>query len=247
MKKIVFLGSKPIGYLCFKHLIEHQTSHNFTIIGILTNNNKRFGEEYDIPQLAKKHNIPLIPSLDELMKLPDIDIMFSIQYHQILKKHHIQKANEIAINLHMAPLPEYRGCNQFSFAIINNDKTFGTTIHQIAEGIDNGPILFEKRFPMPENCFVQDLYDITFQKSLELFEENALKIIAGDYTLTNQEDLIEKRGTSLHYRKEMQALKQIDLSWPKEKIERYIRATSMPGFSPSFTFVNGKKINFSFE
>ncbi|EAY31990.1 formyltransferase family protein [Microscilla marina] len=242
MKKVVFLGSKPIGFFCLKCLIENQTNHNFEIIGVLTNNNKRFGEAYDIPALAQQHNIQVLPSLDELLNLPNVDIIISIQYHQILKKQHIAKAKQIAINLHMAPLPEYRGCNQFSFAIINQDNMFGTTIHQIEEGIDNGAILFEKRFPIPENCYVKTLYDLTYQHSLELFKEHIQSIIQGSYTLTPQYTLLETRKTETHYRKEINDIKKIDWEWDKETIERYFRATAMPGFDPPYTIIGGKKV-----
>lgn len=70
---------------------------------------------------------------------------------EILNAEHIGHAKNIALNLHMAPLPEYRGCNQFSFAIADNKKEFGTTIHKMDTGIDHGNILFEKRFPIQMN------------------------------------------------------------------------------------------------
>jgi methionyl-tRNA formyltransferase len=119
----------------------------------------------------------------------------------------------------MAPLPEYRGCNQFSYAIINNDKEFGTTIHRLEEGIDSGAILFEKRFQIPQNCWVSELYDITYHKSIELFKVSIPKIIAVDYKLKPQKNYLNERSTSLHYRREIEDLKCIDLQWTKEKIE----------------------------
>jgi len=63
--------------------------------------------------------------------------------------------------------------------------------------------------------------------------------------LTPQTTLEAERGSSIHFRAEIAALKSIDLSWPAEKIGRHIRATSMPGFEPPYTMVGGKKIYFS--
>ena len=60
-----------------------------------------------------------------------------------------------------------------------------------------------------------------------------------------QKDLIPSRGTSIHYRNEIHALKQIDLSLSKEEIEKRIRATAMPGFEPPFCIVNDEKLYFS--
>lgn len=176
------------------------------------------------------------------MTLDDFDILISIQYHKILKKKHISKAKQIAINLHMAPLPEYRGSNQFSFAIINGDSIFGTTIHKLEESIDGGPIIFEDRFNIDPKITVKELYDITFEKSVNLFTKNIEKIIENKFELIDQRKMLNERRGSFHLRKEINNIKKIDLSWGGEKIDRYLRATSMPGFEPPFSIINGQKV-----
>ncbi len=243
-KKIVFLGSKPIGYDCMAYLISQKDTLNIEIAGVLTHARKEFGNAHDLNVLAGEQNIPLINSLEQL---PDCDIMYSVQYHEVLKQEHINKAAQIALNLHMAPLPEYRGSNQFSFAILENKKEFGTTIHKIDTQIDHGDILFQKRFPIPENCWVNDLYKLTYTASLNLFQQTLAHIVNGNYKPVPQELLIPKFGTSLHFRKEASAIKVIDLSWDKEKIDRYIRATSMPGFEPPYCIINGEKVHFTMQ
>ena len=243
-KKIVFLGSKPIGYDCMAYLISQKDTLNIEIAGVLTHARKEFGNAHDLNVLAGEQNIPLINSLEQL---PDCDIMYSVQYHEVLKQEHINKAVQIALNLHMAPLPEYRGSNQFSFAILENKKEFGTTIHKIDTQIDHGDILFQKRFPIPENCWVNDLYKLTYTASLNLFQQTLAHIVNGNYKPVPQELLIPKFGTSLHFRKEASAIKVIDLSWDKEKIDRYIRATSMPGFEPPYCIINGEKVHFTMQ
>ena len=160
--------------------------------------------------------------------------------HQIIGVFTNPRGEEI--NLHMAPLPEYRGCNQFSFAIVNGDQEFGTTLHQMDPGIDSGGILFERRFPIPENCFVDELYQVTFDHSVEMFETSLPLLVAGEYNIIPQETLLEERTTSLHFRKEIQQLKEIDLDWPQERILRHLRATAMPGFPPPYALFNDIKI-----
>ncbi len=239
LKKLVFLGSKPVGYQCFSYLLEHQSHLGIEIVGLLTRLRKEFGDGNDLTQLAEAHNIPVLKSLSEL---PKCDILYSVQYHEILKPGHISKARELAVNLHMAPLPEYRGANQFTFAILEGKKEFGATIHKIDSRIDHGDILFQDRFPIPENCWVDDLYQLTLRSSVSLFKTTLEKVIIGDYTATPQQQLEKEHGTSLHYKNEMADLKIIDLAWDKEKIERTIRATSMPGFEPPYFMMDGKKV-----
>ncbi len=238
-KKIIFLGSKPIGYECLEYLISQKEALKLEITGILTRSRKEFGDAHDLTKLARQYNIPVLNGLTEL---PECEIMYSVQYHEVLKQEHINKSKELCVNLHMAPLPEYRGANQFSFAIIENKIDFGTTIHKIDSQIDHGDILFQKRFPIPEKCWVGELYDLTYKASLALFKESLADLVAGNYIPVPQSMLESKFGTSLHFKKEMAEIKVIDITWDQEKIDRYVRATSMPGFEPPYYLKDGEKV-----
>ena len=79
----------------------------------------------------------------------------------------------------MAPLPEYRGCNQFSFAIYNGEKEFGTTIHKIDTGVDTGRILTERRFAILDDWCADELIDYTINESKKLFVESIDDVING--------------------------------------------------------------------
>lgn len=241
-KKIVFLGSKPVGYHCFDYLIAEKGNLDIEIAGLLTQQRKEFGDGHNLTELAEANNIPVLNGMDTL---PECDILYSVQYHEILKPTHINRARQIAVNLHMAPLPEYRGSNQFSYAIIDGKEEFGTTIHEIDARIDHGAVLFQKRFPIPQNCWVNELYQLTYDASIKLFKQTLSHIINGLYNPVPQQSLESKYGTCLHYRNEIADLKHIDLGWKKEKIERHIRATYMPGFEPPYTIINGEKIYFT--
>lgn len=240
MKTIVYLGTKQIGFTCLQYVLQTSSQLDTKVIAVGTKSNKQ-GANNDIEQLCADNNIRLIDNPDEL---PDCDILISVQYHRILKPRHIAKAKQIAVNLHMAPLPEYRGCNQFSFAILDEAKVFGTTLHRLEEGIDNGAILFETRFAVPNNCWAQELYQLTLKASEELFTTHLPDIISGNYSPIVQEQLIPVRGTSHHYRQEIEHIKQIDLNWNAEKIARHIRATYFPPFEPPYTLIDGVKVYF---
>jgi len=240
MKKIAFLGAKKIGLECLKVLERHSASYDFEIVGVLTNSR---GE--NIKHYANSKRLNLLGSLSDYLALSDIDITISVQFDKILKVEHINKAKEVSINLHMAPLPEFRGCNQFSHAILQNRSIFGTTIHIIDEGIDSGPILFEERFDIPADVWVEDLYNLTFQKSIELFERSLKSIVDLDFTPVPQEKLIADRGSEIHYRNEIEQLKCLDLASSEMQLERQIRATYMPGFSPPFFEIGGVKYSIS--
>lgn len=238
-KSIIFLGSKPIGFRCLEHLLQQQVPLNYRVAGVLTQPRAEFGGGYNLSELASIKDVPVLNNLEEL---PDCDILYSVQYHCILKQEHIDKAARLAVNLHMAPLPEYRGSNQFSYAILEGRGHFGTTLHKMDARIDHGDILFERRFAIPGNCWVKDLYELTETQSLQMFMETLPDIVAGNYQSTPQQELEATRGTALHFRSDIQSLKQIDLNWDAEKISRHIRATAMPGFEPPYAIVSGRKV-----
>ncbi|MBL4624935.1 MAG: hypothetical protein JKY42_07335 [Flavobacteriales bacterium] len=232
MKRVVFLGGKEIGFFCLEYLLSNSKNFDIEIAGVLTNNKSISGSDFSFVDLCEKHSVNRMANLEELLILDHIDIIISVQYHQILQKEHIVKAKQIAINLHMAPLPEYRGCNQFSFAIIDGVDEFGTSIHKLEESIDGGDLLFEKRFEVPENFFVKDLYEKTFDESKTLFVEKIKKIIDNNIECIPQKNLPQSRKRGFHLRNELKEIKNIQSDWPVEKQKRYFRATYFPPFPP---------------
>lgn len=237
---IVFLGSKPVGYRCFEHLLAEAGSLDAEVIGLLTQPRKEFGGDHDLSALAAENGVPVLSSPGEI---PDCDILLSVQYHRILTPDELSKARRLAVNLHMAPLPEYRGSNQFTHAIVDEKEEFGTTLHIMDARIDHGPILAQRRWPIPAGQWVEDLYARTVEESVALFQDTLPALIAGAIAPIPQEELVSRYGTALHLRAGMDSLKTLDFSWPAEKFERHLRATYMPGFEPPFAWVEGRKVH----
>ena len=73
------------------------------------------------------------------------------------------------INLHPAPLPEYRGCNSYAHAIINGETEYGVTLHYMNEGVDTGPIIASPRFPILPTDTGKSLHDRAQYHALALF------------------------------------------------------------------------------
>lgn len=240
IKKVVFLGSKAIGLDCLKILYKYHVESIIELDSVFTNNNNRFSKE-SISEFCKARNIPVFNSSDLLLERQNIDVLLSVQYHQILKQYHLDVANEIAVNLHMAPLPELRGCNQFSFAIYNNYSTFGTTFHEMNTGIDSGDILFERRFDIPKDCLVDQLYKLTHIESIKLFKDHIIDILNGNYEKKPQSTFIKQRSSKTYYRNDISKLKTLNFNQGIEDFVNRIRATSMPGFEPPFFEFSGRK------
>ena len=235
--RVIFLGAKSIGFRCFDELLKRAPDLDIKVVAVGTN-----PRGAKVKERAQAKGIPLLNGPQDLHDF-DYDLLMSVQYHAILKSPEIQTAQRMAVNLHMAPLPEYRGCNQFSFAILNGDQEFGTTLHVMDAGIDTGDILAERRFPIPDNIFVGDLFTMTEDHSLQLFREELEPLIAGDLTPKPQSKFTNRKPPQFHYRNEIEHLKRIDPDWSSDKIDRHIRATTMAGFPPPYLDFGNYRVN----
>jgi methionyl-tRNA formyltransferase len=54
------------------------------------------------------------------------------------------------INIHYALFPRYRGMHSIVWAIINGETNVGVTVHLMDEGLDSGPILWQKSIEILE-------------------------------------------------------------------------------------------------
>lgn len=205
MKRIVFLGGKDIGRACLEILHAQSERLGFQIAAVLPSTRGQSVREFCLA-----HAIPVLQSLESLHTIEPFEILLSVQYHAILAPAHIQCAREIALNLHLAPLPEYRGCNQFSFAILNGDTEFGVTIHRLERGIDSGAIAFERRFAIPPSCFVDELVALANTHAKELFSECLPHIVSGQFTLIPQSTCASQHR-EFHLRSEIESLKHVAL------------------------------------
>lgn len=229
MKSVVFLGGKEIGEFCLANLLEFQASYGIKLIGVIPNGLNKLSNSEKIIEIAETNQVPVFSDISQISD--EVDYIVSVQYNKILTPSQISKAKKLALNLHMAPLPEYRGCNQFSFALIDGVAEFGTTLHIIEAGIDSGPILFERRFQIPNNTFVEELYYITLEESKRLIEASFPDLFMDNYSLNEQSDFKE-RSSGFHQRNEIESLKKIQKSWTNEKKKRFFRATYFPPYDP---------------
>lgn len=247
LKKVVYMGGKEVGYRCFLFLLENSEKLGIEIIALFFNESRLNQEKFNAVDLANRHGIPIYDDLDSLTNLNDVDYILSVQYHKILRRDHINVANVLAVNLHMAPLPEYRGCNQFSYALIDQARLFGTTLHVLDEKIDGGDIIAEDRFEIPEGAFVKDLYRQTVERSVALFELEIGNIVKGDFKVIPQKELMMNRGASFHLRSDINEINVIHDNWDAEKKKLYFRATYFPPFEPPKLLRNGELISTSME
>lgn len=76
----------------------------------------------------------------------DIDYLLVCSMSRLLSREAIEKPKVGCINVHPSYLPEYRGPDPYTAAILDDANSGGVTLHWIDEGEDTGPIISQARF-----------------------------------------------------------------------------------------------------
>lgn len=95
----------------------------------------------------------------EILKSKGPDLIIVVAFGQILKKELLDIPLYGVINVHASLLPKYRGAAPIQWAIINGEKETGITIMRMDEGLDTGPILYQKAITIGEYETAGQLHD----------------------------------------------------------------------------------------
>ena len=79
-------------------------------------------------------------------------LAISFGYRHIVSKETILSLNCPIINLHMSFLPYNKGAHPIFWAFYDKNEC-GITIHELDEGIDTGPIIFQKKVKIDEQLY----------------------------------------------------------------------------------------------
>lgn len=78
-------------------------------------------------------------------------------------------------NIHPAP-PEKPGAGVYIPSLMAEEKYYGVTVHVMTKALDSGPIMFVRRFPIPEGATRNQLYHFTAVNTLHALEELLLQV-----------------------------------------------------------------------
>lgn len=119
------------------------------------------------------------------------DFVISYGYRHILKKTIIESSDAHIINLHISYLPWNRGAHPNFWSFFDCTPS-GVSIHLIDEGVDTGPILYQRyvNFSKDQNTFSQTYQQLISEIEM-LFKENLKEIISGTYKALPQ----RRKGT----------------------------------------------------
>jgi len=193
--------------------------------------------ELDI-EIIESSSVNKAPLISKLLE-KGCNHAFSFSCRSIIKKEFIDSFKGKVFNIHPSMLPKERGGGTFSWRIMNDINKTSATIHQIDEGIDTGPIIYQKEYllekkrPKPIDYLMKtnEIYTELISTFLDAIEKRH------DLVFKSQNENDSTYLPRLH----SETNAAIDWRWSVTEIERFVRAFSDP-YPGAFTFLNGQKI-----
>lgn len=150
----------------------------------------------------------------------------SMSYDQILRREILDSARLGFINCHAGALPFYRGRNPLNWVLINGEKRFGVTVHDVDLGIDTGDVIVQNFADIGPD----DTYATLLERAHDLCGEvllEALRRIADGTAKRTPQSTIHPVGFYCGRRRDGDEV--LDWSWPTARLHNFIRGITLPG------------------
>jgi methionyl-tRNA formyltransferase len=230
--KIVFMGTPEFAVTILDGLVEK----GYNIVSVVTTPDKPAGRgqkisESAVKQYALSKELPILQpeklKSDEFISaLQNLNAdLFVVVAFRMLPEVVWSMPPKGTINLHGSLLPDYRGAAPINWAIINGEKETGVTTFFIEQEIDTGEILERTALPILENETAGDLHDKLMYLGRELVTKSVEKIITGNYTAINQNEILDGKLPKLAP-KIFKNDCLIQWNQPVEKVHDFIRGLS---------------------
>ena len=166
----------------------------------------------------------------------DADLAVSVNWPRLLTREQIGLSPQGVVNAHAGDLPRYRGNAAPNWAIINGEDRVGLTLHLMDEGLDSGPVLAKRYFPLGPRTTIGDVYAWLDESIPEMFVDVVASLEAGSLEPMPQDE-------SLALRVPRRRPEDSELEWtrPAVELDRLVRASSQP-FAGAFGTVEGRRV-----
>lgn len=196
--------------------------------------------------LADSYNIPIeissnINSAEFIgnVRKYNADLFVSMSFNQIFREEIMNLPRYKTINCHAGKLPFYRGRNILNWALINDEREFGITVHYIDSGIDTGDIILQETYPITDQDDYATLLERAYDGCADVLYR-AVKMIQSNEVNTVKQADIDPIGMYCGMRREGDEI--LDWNQGSRDIFNFIRALCTPG-PQAVSWINGIKIS----
>jgi methionyl-tRNA formyltransferase len=149
-----------------------------------------------------------------------------MSFDQILRRSLYALPRLGTVNCHAGKLPFYRGRNVLNWALINDEKEFGITVHYIDDGVDTGDIIMQSSYPIDDTDDYGTLLSKAYSECPVILHRAIQAIHGGTAKRTPQSSLA---GAGLICTQRIQGDERLDWSAPSRDVFNFVRALADPG------------------
>src|SRR4051812_26317259 len=184
--RLIYMGTGDIGLPVLRSLLD---SPEHEIAAVVTQPDKPAGRGNElraspIKLLAQERGMAVFqprkirePGALEPLRALAPEVIVVMAYGQILPRDLLEMPSVACLNLHASLLPRHRGAAPIQAAILAGDRESGVTVMYMAEGLDTGPMLLERRIPIRRRETGGTLHDRIAELSPGALAE-ALRLLA---------------------------------------------------------------------
>lgn len=238
--KIGYFADGPWAHRAFEKIVSDKT------LEIIFMTVRYDSQDEVLLRLAEKYNIPVELSENinakefiDTVRAYNADLFVSMSFNQIFRSEIINLPHYKTINCHAGKLPFYRGRNILNWALINDEKEFGITVHYVDEGIDTGDIILQETYPVTDADNYGTLLERAYEGCADVLYRAVKMIQEGRVSVIRQKD-IDPVGMYCGMR--MEGDEVIDWRQSSREIFNFIRALCAPG-PQAASWINGRKIS----
>lgn len=238
MQRILVLGSHLQSFHCFRYLM--QAVEGVQVVGLVPHQTQPpIGPGEDVRDIARAHGVPVL-GLGDLDTL-DFDLGISLMFDRVLPAAIVDRPRKGFVNIHLGPLPRFRGVNSVMHAIRlarrDDHWKFGVTIHYIQHKVDTGPVIELAECPILPDDTAGDLHARACALVPPLFQRHIHRLVESDARVAS----VPQEGVSYFFKKGP-VDHQVDLGLPPDEVYDLVRALTFPGKPRPYAMVGGRKI-----
>ena len=211
-------------------LLKKNRNHNSKIINFLKSLKIFKIKKY---YLQKNDNL-------NFLKKEKIDVLISYLSPCIVPEKILNQVRILKINFHPGP-PSYPGLGCYNFALLNNEKGYGVTAHEMSKRVDTGKIFKVKYFPIKTKENVKTLIEKSYTQMFYLFKEIMLEFREKKVLSYSRDKWLRKP----YSRKEFEKIFELKNLNNKKHIFNLIRSTYLKGFNGPYIDLYGNKFIYS--
>lgn len=173
------------------------------------------------------------PNTVSTLRSMDSDVAVSINWKTLIGREVLDSFTHGVLNSHAGDLPRYRGNAAPNWAMLAGEDEVIFTIHQMDEGLDSGPILLQRSYPLTDRTRIGEIYEFAQENVPMMFVEAIEGLASGRITPTPQPK--DSCGVLRCYPR---IPKDSELQWDKSAthLDRLVRASSEP-FEGAYTWL----------